>query len=148
MTEFEYTLKQPFDYAHKGEQYTASMLLCKCPTSKQIDKCARLKQAFYRAAAESAESAQDRQQSDRATRDSDISAQEVLDAICQSNVDFSEVMSIGISLISSGIVLIDGQEKLTRGLIDKMSLDDIESVLGEYYVNFIIASALQNLKSS
>jgi len=148
MTEFEYTLKQSFDYAHKGEQYTASTLLCKCPTSKQIDKCARLKQAFYRAAAESAESASDKQQGDRAARDSDITAQDVLDAICQSSVDFGEVLSVGISLISSGIVLIDGQEKLTRGLVDKMSLDDLESLIGEYYVNFIVASALQNLKSS
>lgn len=147
MTEFEYTLRQPFDYAHKGEQYTASTLLCKCPTSKQIDKCAKLKQAFFRAVSETSDNVSDSQHG-TGSGNVDIKPRDVLDAICQSSIDFSDVMSTGISLLSSGIVLVDGQEKLTRGLIDRMSLDDIESVIGEYYVNFIVASALQNLKNS
>ena len=64
------------------------------------------------------------------------------------DVDLAKVMLTAQDLIGSGVGLVDGETKLTKHLISQMSFDDVESMLGEYLVNFILVSALKKMKQA
>ena len=42
--------------------------------------------------------------------------------------------------------MIDGEVKVTKPILDEMSNDDLEGMLGEYLANFILRSVLSKKK--
>lgn len=142
-TEFQYILKQPFTYAHKGDNVEAKFIALTAPTSKTTHECAALKQSFFRAMSE-------REGTSETTDDTDIEIEgaDVMSLIAMSkDVDLPEVLDIGKRLFQMpGIALVDGETKFGNAILDRMSLDDFEDMLGEYMVNFILASSLKRLK--
>lgn len=144
MTEFKFILTRPFSYAFKGEQATAEFITLTAPTSKTIRECSALKQAFFRAMG-------DREGKDSGgadTEDVTIEGQDILSLLAMSkSVDLPEIMDVAKKLFQlPGIALVDGETKFGQQIMDRMNIDDFENMLGEYMVNFTLASSLKRLK--
>jgi len=144
-TEFQYVLKSPFSYASKGETIEAKFVVLTAPTSRTTHECAALKQAFFRAMGE-----QDSTTATGAEQASDytIEGPDIMTLLAMSkNVDFPDVLEVAKRLFQMpGIALVDGETKFGSALIDRMSIDDLEDMLGQYMVNFILASSLKRLQ--
>lgn len=142
-TEFEYVLQQPIDYDIKGERETAQMILLKAPTSRNSRECAALKQAFWRSADREGTSTEDKEV------DVDIKGQDVIVMLAMSTkTDLADVMDIAHRLFTKGkVAFVDGEVPLTKPLLENMSQEDVEAMLGEYLVNFTLASSLAQMKA-
>lgn len=145
-TEITYELETPVEYARKGEMEKGKFIVLKAPTSKNMAECAFLKQAFFRAIGTIPK--QDRGDVD-VDGETDIDGEAVMSIITMSTgVELSAVLLTARELFTSGLALVDGEEKLTKPIMDKMLQDDLESMTGEYLANFILASALRKMKNS
>ncbi len=142
-TEFNFTLTTQFQYAEgSGEQISAKFITFHAPTRKSIKECSALKQAFFRAMNE--------QDTSKATGETEveIESKDIMALLAISNkVDLPDVMEVAASLFQiPGIALIDGEHKFKTALMDRVSVDDFEAMLGEYLLNFTLASSLNQLK--
>ena len=143
-TEFDYPLRSPFTYPHQGNQVEASFIRLTAPTSRNSRECATLKQAFWRSA--------DRDTSSNAETQNeaevDIKGQDVIVMLSMSrDVDLADVMDVARHLFTKGkVAKVDGEMSLTIPLIDEMSQDDVEAMLGDYLVNITLASSLALMK--
>ena len=142
-TEFKYVLKTSFEYSKKGEILSAQFISLTAPTSRTTAECAALKQAFFRAMGE-----QEGGDPDKMDQDFDIEGSDIMTLIAMAkSVDLPDVLAIGKKLFQQpGIALIDGEIKFGNELMNRMSVDDLEDLLGEYLVNFILASSLKRLR--
>jgi hypothetical protein len=140
-TEFNYNLINSLSYHSKGEAADAQFITFRAPSSRNSKECSALKQAFFRALPMEA-------QTTREVDNPDISGEDVITMIAISDVDLPEMLDIAKRLFTSGnnIALIDGETKLTMNLLDQMSQDDLEGMVGSYMVNFILASSLEKMK--
>ena len=145
MTEIIYELKTPFDYALKGEKVDASFISITAPSFKQIDKVAPIKQLFTEAIsvvmkAETEDEAE-QEQADGDEKEGMTGAQ-CIQVLYRSSVDVTKVFLYAEQLFKSGVALIDGETKLTTPLMEKMSLQDFEGLVGAYIANFIVPSLM------
>ena len=143
----KYELQSPIEYAHKGNMETASFIEISAPTSKNMSECADLKQAFFQAMPKSDNvEKDDKDDKDEGSLD-DLDGESIMMLISMSpNVKLKCVLVSAIELFSSGIALVDGEEKVTKPILDELTQDDLECMLGEYYLNFILASWLTRMK--
>jgi hypothetical protein len=142
-TEANFNLTTPFEYAHKGQAATASFIQLSAPTARNSPECSALKQAFFRAAKASGATTKESEEVTTPT------GAEVIMALAMSqDVDLPEVLVVGRRLLTSGIALVDGEEKLTAALLDKMSDEDFQNLLGEFLVAFCLASVLSKTARS
>ncbi len=137
-----FTLTDPLSYATKsGDQESALWIELRPPTTRNRRECAALKQAFFRAAAEQGDD-EEKSATGEGT-DQKPSAIGIITIMAMAkDVDLANVMEVAAKLFSSGVAQVEGETKLTMRLIESMSQDDFERMLGEYLVNFTLASAL------
>ena len=142
MSLYEYTLKVPFEYAYKnGNMQEANFISITAPTIKQIDKFAPIKQAFMAAASEIAAN-HNTENSDQSGDDVEMSTDQYMLVMYRGSGDMAQVMIYAQELFKSGVALVDGETKLTQPILDKMSIEDIEGLLGAYIANFIAPSLM------
>jgi len=139
---YRFILDKPFKYGTKsGDQDSASWIELRPPTTRNSRECSALKQAFFRAANES-----ESEEGGPTEIDGDARGPQgegIIAVMAMSTeVDLPEIMEVARKLFSSGVAQVDGETKLTTRLIESMSQDDFERMLGEYLVNFTLASAL------
>lgn len=141
-----HTLESPFEYAFKGETRKAGFISLHAPTMKQHSYAASLKQSIMRSVQSnegveklaSNESKLVEEEGDK--KDGEITSQVVLSLIFNSKgVDVNVIFEQTKELFKHGGALIDGEEKLTTLLINKMSVDDFQNLTGEYIANFTLA---------
>jgi len=141
-----FELTEKFEYASKGDMVQASFIELAPPTSKNMTECAALKQAFYRALPEGDDD--NSNENPGADEKIAITGSEVIALILRSkDVELITVLLHAHELFKS-VGLVEGEEKLTKPLIDKISPDDFENMVGEYLINFILASTLQKMKKN
>jgi hypothetical protein len=140
-SEFDYPLTTPFEYSKGGEQLQASFVRLTAPTSRKSKECGALKQAFFRSVP------QDRDAEGVATKEPE--GHDIIMMMAMStNVELSDVLDVARRLFVSGVAMIDGEVKLTGSLLDRMSQDDFEEMLGSYLITFTLASTLEQTKES
>ena len=143
MAAITYTLQAPVQYAHKGELVTGTFVELAPPTSRNMNECAQLKQAFFRALPKTGAVDVDAEEG----KDAELTGDAIMTLITMSpDVELASVLVTGRELLTSGVALVEGEEKLTKPILDSMSADDLEGMIGEYMVNFILASALRRMK--
>lgn len=151
MDECRYELKKPFQYAYKGEMEEANFITLSAPNFTQFEKVTPIKQAIAAALKErfegidtaEIEEAQEIAASQQDTEDdSGIDASFVMAALFTWSGNLTKVFKNAEALFLSGVALVDGETKATKNLIEKMSLDDFEGMLGAYLANFIIPSLM------
>ena len=145
--EIDFPLSTKIPYAKEGEEVQGSFIKLTPPSSKQLTQCAFLKQSFIRAVTEQAKANPD------AANESDdgkkITGQDIIYLLYGSeSVDMGKLLLSAIELFKSGVAQIEGEVKLTKPLLDEMSNDDLEGMLGEYMANFILKSVLSKKKRS
>lgn len=143
-TQFDFPLTSPFEYAHKGSQQEAAFIRLTAPTSRNSRECAALKQAFWRSA-DRPEGGKD----DGKDVEIDIKGPDVIVMLAMSrDVELADVLDVARHLFTKGkVAVVDGETPLTKPLIDDMSQEDVEAMLGEYLVNFTLASSLAQIKA-
>ncbi len=151
--EFDFPLTTGFTYSRGGGQEEATFVKLLAPTSRNSREGGALFQAFGRAQTELAERrAVTTAATSKAQEESDaedITGEDVILMLAaSSSVEYPDVLDVARKLFSSGVALVDGETKLTGGLMDRMSLVDFERMLGEYLVNFTLASLLSKTKGS
>ena len=145
--EFQFDLDEPFNYAYKGEQRSATFIILKAPSTRNRSFQADLKQAFYRAIPKDESSREDYEGAlDKDSKD-ELTGEQIMAMISMSrDVSLNNVMIIATELFISGVALVDGEEKLTKPLVNEMGFDDLERMTGEYMATFILASLLKSQK--
>lgn len=151
MTDVIYQLKTPLNYHSRGEEVEASFITLFAPSYKHMDKTVPLKQAFYRAAAAIEGGTVEQESTDTDTPDNDagLTPDMAVAMLYQSNEDMVKIFLYAAELFKApGIAKIEGSEKMTGAIIEKLSQDDLENMLGTYLVNFILASVLNGQKKT
>lgn len=145
-----FVLETPFRYATKGgDQETASWIELRPPTTRHSRECAALKQAFLRASNSLEESSGTPTEIESDKKSEGPSGMGLVTVIAMSTVvDLPDVLEVARKLFSNGVAWVEGEMKLTAKLIEGMSQDDFERMLGEYLVNFTLASTLAQAKKT
>lgn len=142
---FNYELKSPFDYDHKGNVVEAQFITLRAPSSKEISETADLKQAFFRALPKDSTSTGD--ESEEGSLD-DLNGDAIMMMIAISpDVTLKTVLLCARELFKI-VATVDGEERMTVPLLDKIDPEDLETMVGEYYLNFVLASWLKKMKDS
>lgn len=146
MQEYQYELKNPFEYAVKtGDIQTAGFISMTAPGYKQVSKVTPIKQAFMAAIAEVTESLTDDIDEDTikaAKSEEGVTSQQVIQIMYRWSGDMTKIFLHAAELFKSGVALVDGETPLNAPLIDKMSMSDFEGLLGAYVANFIAPSLM------
>ncbi len=141
MKSTEYHLKEPFEYAFQGDTRKAKFILLNLFSGKQMSQAANVKQICLRAF----QSFADKAEPDAKPTDVKLTGTEVMQAIYLSTEDANKFLLYMTELLTTkGIALIDGEQHLTKPLIELMSMQDVENVCGEYVLNFIVSSVLKD----
>lgn len=140
ISECMFSLTKPFEYAFKGKQREASFISLTAPTMLQHSQAAALKQSISRMIVGVAEEVDEDLEDKEDDKGGDgITAKMLVGTIYTSKcVDANVVWEQAKALFKQGVALIDGEQKLTAPLIDKMDPEDFENLVGEYVANFIL----------
>lgn len=153
MQECRYELKQPFEYAYKGDMTEANFITMTAPNFTQVEKVTPIKQALAAALKErfagldqsTIQEAQEIAAEQPETGDDDeggIDSSFVMAALFTWTGNLTKVFKNAEALFMSGVALVDGETKVTKNLLEKMSLADFEGMVGAYLANFIIPSLM------
>lgn len=135
-----YELKKPFTYAYKGDTVEAKFIELKEPTRKDLANFTPIQQVFMKAIKElQAEVAVEAEELE-SKEDNETSPEAVIFIMSQSDADMVKVSLYASDLFKNGSALIDGETKLTQPLMDQMTMDDWNGLLGTYIANFIAPS--------
>jgi len=146
MQEVEYDLTVGFEYAHDGDMSQASHILLKAPTANYSRFTAKLKQGFFQAVRDFDQ--KDSNMTSQAEADSkkSIKGDEIVGAIMMSkSVDFGEYLDVFKDLMCKGVALVDGKEPFKKALFEKLTEEDLTSILAVYLENFLIASWMKKI---
>ena len=141
--ELKYVLNDPFEYANQGASPQAGFITLKAPTSKHLESVGYLKAAFYKAIDDAA----DDEGGGKAPEE--VTGVHVMSTLAVSPlVDYAEVMKVGRDLFVHGkVALVDGEIPMNGPLMEKVSWEDLEGMLGAYLVGFPLRSTLERAKS-
>jgi len=149
-SEIEYCLKSPIKYAGDGGQIDGYKLILKAPSGKNIYHRALLKQqlmiAFQWMESQKPKSAPDANAT--AKPDAKLTEDDIKDAgdalalaiYAAPGVDINRVLGEFAQLLIEGACSVEGEKDLTRSLFEKITLDDVDAMLGQYLANFIMPS--------
>lgn len=151
MNDLKYELLGSFKYALKGDEQDAGWIELSAPTTKNMKECAAIKQAFFQSLpktdAKDIEALKELQDG-KESKTEMLNGDEIIAMIsASSDVSLAVVYANARELFCSGIALVDGEEKLTKPLMDKMTFEDFEAMTGQYIANFIIASSLKSMNN-
>ncbi len=138
----QYELKESFQYATAGSQENAQFIELISPHRKSLQYYHPVKSAFMQAVHFLNDDASDDEKSEppKETPDS-VDSEGVMSLMyaCP-DVDMNKVFLNVYELLKSGGGRLDGQEKITEPILDKLSSVDLEGVVGAYIATFIVPS--------
>ena len=140
----EVTLQRPISYDSNGEKVMAQSVMLYAPNSVQLSNSTFMKQKFFQAV--SSVKGESKKEDD-GKKISDLSGQDILMMMYMSDVDMVKFMIAAKELLKSGVAKLDDKEKMNATLLEKLSDEDFEKLVGDYLVNFTLASALKKIDS-
>ena len=156
MKTLEYRLAQPIEYSDQGEMVPGEVLVLTAPKGNQRKDITKLKQTFFRAITSTNDPANSEQiEEAKEKRDEveeselEINSDEVLFVVMQSSsVDYADFIEIGRKVLIGGICKIDGVKTVNSVIIDRLSVEELENLIGAYVAFFIVSSAMKSMQSS
>ena len=140
MKEIRFTLTTPVKFTHQGEDTDGNFITLKEPSLNLLIKLSIYKSAFYSAAARTADS------DDEVTSNKEkeaVTGEQIMSLLYMECRNMPELLKQAQSLfVTQGVASVEGVVDMTTPILKMMSIDDFERMLGEYLVNFILASAL------
>lgn len=145
----EYKLENSFQFAHQGTMAQAEFIELRPPTVDSVANIAKLKQGFMQAISDS--SNQELAGDEKDNKGADIvefTGPQIMMALSMSGIDYSEYMLTARKVfVGSGVARINGDCIMTKELINKMSVEDLEAMTGEYLKDFILTSVLKMMQT-
>ena len=146
---FTYNIQgKPLEVMVGGEIEFVSEIEFTAPTSRNMKESSQLKQMLTRAMQEMQSKVADISEDVKAEviaaqkeSDAGIDGEMIIAALTASTVPLDEVLSIGYKLLVSGVGKVAGQ-KFSANMAEKLSLEELERMVGEYAVNFPLKSLL------
>lgn len=146
MKTFTFELSEPIEYSAQGELRDGKSITFYAPKPSQRKRVMKLKQAFFQSLPKATGTEAPREKQTN-TEDPEIDGDAVLLIIAQSDTDYAEFIETGrFVLCDNG--KIEDAVSLTSVTLDKVSMDDMEQMVGQYVANFIVKSALSSLGKS
>lgn len=139
MKSFVFELDEKVEYSHQGDQTEGSSVTFYAPKPNQRKKTTQLKQMFFRALPTDGDADQ------KSEAEPDIKGTDILFLIAQSDADYPHFIEVGRSLVCDRTGKVDDVEFLTTVIADKLDIEVLEEMIGEYVANFIVRSALASL---
>lgn len=154
-SEFTFTLIKPVTYQEKGQAGVVSTeIRLMAPSNKQRRQVAILKEGFFGAIDET-QSKNKLSKEEIASAKEDIAATEEDDAfgvpqilyllLSAKSVDLNKYQEAFRELLLNEIAWVSETQKLTAPIYDELSIDDTESMMGEYISNFLLSSWMKKL---
>lgn len=140
MKEVTYELLEPFSYAKDGQPVEASFVTLKAPSYKQAKHATPIKQAFMKSMFKMTENMEIPEEKPDPVEDSIQSGEEVMQLMSAFYDDLTPIKIHAEELFKKGVALIDGEVVFTNPLLEKMSFDDFDNMLGTYVANFLAPS--------
>lgn len=133
-------LGSPIAISTGSDEKEIDFISLSAPTGKIAPLCANLKSAFFNAVS--------KLPTDGVEKDDtgEIKGSDILSLMYLSGIDMEKVI-ITAQMLIKAVGSAGGEKAMTQPMIDRMSPDDIEKCLGEYMANFILKSALQEMKA-
>lgn len=141
----QYLLQDKFDYASGSGMEEAQFIELVAPTRKSMEHYSPIKSAFMQAVnhlnSETDEETKENAAKNTDDADKEIDAEGVINMMYSCpDVDMNKVFLHADNLFKFGAGKIDGEEKITKPIIEKMSMRDVEGLLGKYIATFIVPS--------
>ena len=145
--EVEIVLTEVLSYTPKGsgEMKEAISVILTPPSLKQLKHTTVLKQSFFQAISSMAD---DKASSDDSGLAPEMAGSDVIAMIFMSDVNVTAMFDSAKELFKSGVAKLDGTQDFNDIILNKLSVEDFENMVGEYLVNFILASTLKKMNSS
>lgn len=140
------SLTTPIQYSADGGFKDANELILKAPSNKHRRQANELKQGFFQALKGSADTSGKVETTVDDAGDHETTGDEIITAIMMSKVDYGKYVETFRELLLNDVCYITDAVKLTNPLFEKLSLEDTDTLLGEYLTNFLLASQLRKLK--
>lgn len=153
--EFNYTLRRGFSYHFKGQPREAEFITLFVPTTANIGYVGKLKQGMIHALTGGEVTEEDRKRAaeeKEAGNDKgfdDLTGDMIMSMLAMSkDVDYAEYLNTAkYALIAKGIAMVDGEEPMKGSMLDKVTMPDLESMVGEYLKVFILSSVAETLQT-
>ena len=140
MNEIQFQLNTPVKYASGGEEIDGTFITLTEPSIKQLDYISEFKKAFYKAAEKVSS---DASPVDTGNDKEKVTGDQIMALLYSHCPDMKQLFGIARKLFfSTGIAMVEGEVNFTPAIYDTMSINDFERMIGEYLVNFILQSAL------
>lgn len=145
INEFEFLLESPIKIARAGDEDLVFRVIVKAPTARNRAHLIRLKQGFLKAAVEasknSAVSGAKEEAKDGAS--DEISAEAIMALLYISDIDLPKLEDeFRALLLSGGLSVVEGVPTNAH-MVDQISHNDFEKMMGQYFVNFIVSSSMK-----
>lgn len=145
ITEFNHTLKDPFEYGKGGGMKDATFITFRAPKANAVDQCALIEAAFAMAVSSLTElAANSNINQEKKKEASELEGGEIIMMLgsCP-DVDMAEIYRTAKSIFINGkTATIDDIVQLTGPTYDKISMTDMRMMTGDYIANFLVASYL------
>jgi riboflavin biosynthesis pyrimidine reductase len=143
---FEVKLSGPIMVATKEDGLIeCDTILLKAPSSKNRREASKIKRLCSKAVMAYGGNSQTESTEKKESRDVEITGVEVVNMLAGSAIDDDDLLErlyeLFIILLVNGCGEVAGQ-RMTGGLVDKISYEDLEKVFGEYVKYFLLKSLL------
>jgi hypothetical protein len=137
---------KPLEIARGAELALVSEIVFESPTSKDLKEVSQLKQALSRALME----VQDRSAGtaievdpDKVKDVTEITGEDIMSAVTISSEPLDELLEVGRKLLVSGVGKVEGI-KFNSTMMQKVSCEELERMVGEYCRFFVMKRFLEN----
>jgi hypothetical protein len=148
----QFKLSSKLQYQHNGDFADCEHLDIFAPTRSQFSEVIKLKQGYFKAQGEVAArymplmknieeiKSQLKKEDEQEQQSIDAQAKQIIEAIYTSDIDIEEYFKQFKLLCVKGAVKTPLGTAITELLLDKLSINDLERLLGEYLAFFIVGS--------
>jgi len=144
ITDFTYNLIHPVKFANNSKQDEIEYIVLSSPSTNQLRSSRMLKQLIMRGMLEVSNKIDTKEEVKGKKQNAGIDCDAVLLMMYGSNCDVDEYFSAFERLLKTEIAKINGTNiALIPDLYNSLSPDDIDNILGEYIVNFLMPSKMK-----
>ena len=143
---FTFELDKPIEIHKGGEVRLISQIVFESPTSRDLKEVSQLKQAFSRGMLEIQERTAGKESDvdlDKVKAAGDITGEDIMSAMAISSEPLDELLEVGRKLLVSGVGKVD-DIKFNSTMMQQLSCDTLERMVGEYCRFFVMKRFLEN----
>ncbi len=137
-------LTTPLQYSVNGQFEDSHELILKAPSANRRRQCNELRQGFMKGMMGMSNNSSDVKKADEDKKE-ELKPGDIVTVLMMSDVDFGKYVETFREVLTSGACEVVEGVKLTNPLFDKLSLQDQDTLLGEYLSNFLLASQLAKM---